>query len=184
MPITQDRMLALIDAADDYRYALEGLIEQIETIRAAKAANQDYREAIAFLLQPPRIASMLHDPVRTATTLATERAHFKAAKNRNIRHADYLRRKRAGDSAAIMTDDQAAFYAELTGTAPPAQPIPQPRQAPLQHSRQTPPKPSGIYAQYNPQDDGDPEDAPAAQHFTGLDFVEPALTQEKVTDDE
>lgn len=187
MPITQDRMLALIDAADDYKYALEGLVAQIEAIRAARASGQDYREPLAFLLQSPRIASMLHDPVATATTLATERAHFKAARGRNIRHAEYLRRKRTSDSAAIMTDEQAADYEALTGVKP-GQPATQPplRPAPLS----VPKKPESVYGQYNMHDDGDPEDfAPQAQRtardlapepspvpnrrpFTGPDFVE------------
>ncbi len=97
MPITQDRMLALLEAADDYRNAwdraqnyMNGLDEALASSRMT--VEQAWSEARLLL----KSTLQLNTPIKTTETLIKEITHFKAFKKRNIKAAQWQREKRDG----------------------------------------------------------------------------------------
>ena len=89
MPITQTRMIALINAANDYRQAFTTLISHITSQRqnidaslTTPAYAFEYIEAVA---QPHLLLST---PEQSATTIAIEHYHFSHSLRRNQRAAE------------------------------------------------------------------------------------------------
>jgi hypothetical protein len=96
MPITQARMLRLISAARDYQNALDTVLEMIhgaaKRVKNAPDTAQHELEQIDAMLVPHFI---LHAPIPSAATIASESAHFKVAKRLNERAQKRQERKRA-----------------------------------------------------------------------------------------
>lgn len=101
MPITQDRMIALLCAAEDLELALQQASESAEaslaSAREGKLSAAAALEALAAQLARPQF--LLAQPVETLTTLRLERAHFKRNAKRNRAVAEYQRNRRANAGA-------------------------------------------------------------------------------------
>lgn len=95
MPITQDRMLALIAAADDFARALRTAYAEVihanERVRTAHADPAEELNNLTMLLSPNML---LHNPVDSQLAIEHERKHFKTVRGRNRASANWQRRKR------------------------------------------------------------------------------------------
>lgn len=97
MPITQDRMMALIRAADSSAAKLAAL----RAVCAAAVARGDSEAALATIAEA--ITSQFYTLTQgEIETIVAERIHFKHCEHRNRRSSARLRRKRA--STAIQGD--------------------------------------------------------------------------------
>ena len=79
MPISQSRMIALINSAIDYKQALDKLIDIIH--------NTPPETPSEHLFIFAHLPSLLNDPINTPATIAVEYHHFKHNARRNDRHA-------------------------------------------------------------------------------------------------
>jgi hypothetical protein len=102
MPISQDRLLALISIVDEVLGAhtrLRGLISQ-ETQEATAEYHQLGATSVASILAHLQSAEALaNEPYLSPTsieTLAREREHFRLTRARNIRARESANRKRNG----------------------------------------------------------------------------------------
>lgn len=101
MPITQQRMIALIDAAGDALHALQrcGDMASAALDRAEKAeaygnrpeAAKDELANLALLLKPQLL---LRQPLETLATYQAERRHFASEARQNERNAERARKRR------------------------------------------------------------------------------------------
>lgn len=86
MPITQDRMLALLHAAQDYRHALTTIIETIKQHeRAVEFGRETMEVAMQVIFAQSNPAVLLTEPEATVATLTIEAKHFKDNAKRNTR---------------------------------------------------------------------------------------------------
>jgi hypothetical protein len=118
MPITQDRMLAVIAAAEDWQQATEHFVELIRRINGLRESGQRYQEDLAYLLGIRNAIELLTNASTTLNVLAQEKAHFKTVRARNIRHSRYMQRRRASQGFEQMTPEQIEQFARLTGKTP------------------------------------------------------------------
>lgn len=159
MGISQDRILALIAAGEDFRRAGEQLCENIQILVKLNDTGRLTAADIEMLRGLTSPLVLLAEPIDSPAILRAESDHFRLRAGRNARQKRYMAKRRANGGAALVPhtteDDEAMLLALTTGT-------------PGKRSANSPPR---QFRGYNPADDGDPEDAPAAQHFTGLDFI-------------
>lgn len=95
MPITQDRMLALISAAQDFQQAWKRAQYQFNQITARFQAGELTLEEAwneTGLLMSSQL--QLDAPIQSNVTIATEVKHFQHAKARNIKTARWQRERR------------------------------------------------------------------------------------------
>lgn len=97
MPITQSRMLELLDAAHDYQQALQQVAEFVEQqqrhVEAGRITPEQAYQQIAIAVQP---SFLLQEPVLSPTILILEAKHFKAFRKKNDSAKESMRRARAG----------------------------------------------------------------------------------------
>jgi hypothetical protein len=95
MPISQDRMLAVLAAAADYA---QGLAQARELVRVeltrAQSGQISPLEALEHLEILVTPAGLLNSPLGSAQVLAVEQEHFRKSAGRNAREAARLRRVR------------------------------------------------------------------------------------------
>lgn len=116
MPITQNRMLALISAAQDFQQAWRKAQDQFDLITARNQAGEITLEDAwneTGLLMASQL--QLEHPIQSNVTIATEVKHFQHARSRNIKTARWQRERRHGKQGHGQTQ-------------PPAQPQPAPLQ--------------------------------------------------------
>lgn len=89
MPITQSRMIDLINAAADYQRGLEALIDFIH--QQCQDGTSSASEALAAIQLMANQASLLKNPQASASRIALEIYHF----HHNARRNDRVRLKRA-----------------------------------------------------------------------------------------
>ncbi len=109
MPITQNRMLLLLKAAQDYQQALESVIENLNQQSHMVSTGQRTLESaweLAVIGINPII--LLSDPVQSAKTIMAEAIHFNANHAQNVKKAEKARISRA----------KANPFAKLANTAP------------------------------------------------------------------
>lgn len=96
MPISQDRMIALIRATQDYSNAVNFLISIIQSNTQRAASGEITAEKALFenINMHTRVELLLHEPIQSSSTLTREAHHFKLTAKRNIRMAARARRKR------------------------------------------------------------------------------------------
>lgn len=98
MPITQDRMLSLIGAAQDYEQALTGLVETINSFHTrALRGELSVEDALSSLAANSHPGMLLKYPLDTPVVLRIEATHFAREKRRNARKAEKLRENRMAD---------------------------------------------------------------------------------------
>lgn len=88
MPITQSRMIDLINAAADYQRGLEALIDFIH--QQCQDGTSSASEALAAIQLMANQASLLKNPQASASRIALETYHF----HHNARRNDRVRLKR------------------------------------------------------------------------------------------
>lgn len=95
MPITQDRMLAVIHAGLDFRDGLHKITEQIkmETISVQKG-HYSAQQALDNLLSQSNIAMLLEDYAESLSLLTLEAKYFRMFYNRNAKAAEKRDQKR------------------------------------------------------------------------------------------
>lgn len=97
MPISQERMLSLIEAGEDAMAALargETLVRrEVENVAEGRMTAEDALGNIAGMLKS---SLLLEHPVATAVTLSTERRHFAKFGRHNQQVRDRMRKKRGG----------------------------------------------------------------------------------------
>lgn len=116
MPITQDRMLDLIAAAEDYKQSCQSFVDAIVEINRLREAGYPYKDNLAALLSIRTADFFLRNAHKTIETIVSEREHFRARKGQNIRHANYLRRKRAEQVQGQLSPDQQLELEKMTLT--------------------------------------------------------------------
>ena len=128
MPITQSRMIALINAANDYKSALETILDSIRTLaddisqsKTTPAAAFQYLEAMAST------RSLLSRPSASPSTIALEHYHFARNHRRNSRVANQqAASRRAAGIQPRPTNDFPYQTTNLYGFTPPKPPTRQP----------------------------------------------------------
>lgn len=189
MPITQDRVLALIDAADDYRNAAQLLCDHIQTlVHLAETHRLNAADVVILrgLIKPETVIKSM----QSFLTIETERAHFRIRAGRNARQQRWLARRKAGLTGTAVPQSEPTI--ELTDEADlemlaalMATPTDgRPRTLSLKHLPTEPPRRPAPqpYGGYNPADDGDPEDFPDPT-YSGPDLAESATAQNDETED-
>lgn len=83
MPITQPRMLSLINAAQDYQRALRRLCNEINLQYQLSPENSQLSHLAAIATE----AGLLDLPIESSNTIALEAAHFSKTWKRNNRTA-------------------------------------------------------------------------------------------------
>lgn len=95
MPITQDRMIAVLNAAQDYEQALQRAVALIRThAQQAKDGVITWQEAMENTVMLVSAQALLTRTITTNKTLGAERQHFKAFARRNERSAKRMKEKR------------------------------------------------------------------------------------------
>ena len=116
MPITQSRMLSLIEAAEECAARLVQLAKIIEDESAvAELAQGNAREqALQSALDSitSYAARFGEPPGKAQAILAAERMHFKHASYQNIRRAEKMRRRRA-EAGTATRGSQPPIHGEL-----------------------------------------------------------------------
>ena len=111
MPITQDRMLALIAAGEDYQQALAQARELITTNRNRVLDGQiSPQDAINLLSQFIVPELLLKSPSRSESTLYIERKHFNSNAARNERAKFRKDRQRHRPKRAEHSSRQSPHY--------------------------------------------------------------------------
>lgn len=107
MPITQPRMIALINAAADFQQAAESIIGAItDESRNVKAGRLTAEEAL-YNLNLLSLRLTLKNPERSFTTLAIESDHFRKNHRRNTRATERKAERRAGLPGRQQSHDPA-----------------------------------------------------------------------------
>jgi hypothetical protein len=98
MPITQARMIALINAAGDFEQALNAGVAMVKThqqyVAQGTMSAGDALTYLGTLIQP---LGLLSNPIGSNTILTTERRHFKSNARANISAAKRQAIKRRGE---------------------------------------------------------------------------------------
>lgn len=131
MPITQSRMIALINAANDYKSALKTILDSIRTLaddisqsKTTPAAAFQYLEAMAST------RSLLSRPSASPSTIALEHYHFARNHRRNSRVANQQAASRRAAGIQPRTPSDFPYQTtDLYGFTPP-----KPTQPPTQFS--------------------------------------------------
>jgi hypothetical protein len=96
MPITQDRVIAILNAAQDYEQALSRAVGLIRThAQQAKDGVITWQEAMETTMMLVSAGALLTRSITTNKTLAAERQHFKDFARRNERSARRMAEKRS-----------------------------------------------------------------------------------------
>lgn len=97
MPITQNRMLALLDAAQDYQHGWKRAQAFYLGIREAVAQQRMTQDAGWEQLETLLNSTLqLRTPIQTTETLTRETTHFRLTRKRNEDAARWAREKREG----------------------------------------------------------------------------------------
>lgn len=96
MPITQDRMIALISAARDYKQALTRVTTAISNASTRVSLGQSsLQEAFGEICNYEQIVLLLQDPLNSPSVIEIEAAYFKRNARRNIAAAKWQAEDRA-----------------------------------------------------------------------------------------
>jgi hypothetical protein len=88
MPITQSRMIALINAAHDFEQALDKAKHMTNSYwQMAHSGSMSWQEAFTLANTALSTDQYLQTPIQSGQTIAVERSHFKSAAKRNDRAA-------------------------------------------------------------------------------------------------
>lgn len=95
MPITQQRMIELIHAGEDFQQALTLAESLVQSAYSRASSGQTTHQAELDQLGAQIVASLLlRDPIDSASALAVEASHFRRVQKHNSRAARQQRLKR------------------------------------------------------------------------------------------
>lgn len=98
MPITQPRMLDLLDAAQDYRQAVSQIIAIARDENTRVSTGQtSLKDSFEYLVTNMNPLLLLKEPTKSEITIILEAKHFKKFREQNIRKARKLRENREAD---------------------------------------------------------------------------------------
>ena len=131
MPITQSRMIALINAANDYKSALETILDSIRTLSASVSQSKTTpAAAFQYLEAMASTRSLLSRPSASPSTIALEHYHFARNHRRNSRVANQQAASRRAAGIQPRTPSDFPYQTtDLYGFTPP-----KPTQPPTQFS--------------------------------------------------
>lgn len=108
MPITQDRLISLINAATDYQLAFAEakrvIVSQVEASERSQITQTEALTNIRNFISAPD--AFMQRPIETITALIQEKAHFRAtaqANRRAARRAELRRRRNGVEPRADIT---------------------------------------------------------------------------------
>lgn len=96
MPIKQERMLTLLEAADAFSTTLRAASAFINETASAITPDSDRETLLTAIQQIQQYFALTSIPHRLLEAIAEEKAHFKLNRARNERHARRSKLKRAG----------------------------------------------------------------------------------------
>jgi hypothetical protein len=96
MPITQPRMIALLNAAIDYQQAFDAAVQFLQReLQRAERGQLTWEEAARNMELMVKHTGMLTHPIQSYSIIQVERAHWRSHARRNINAAERQREKRA-----------------------------------------------------------------------------------------
>ncbi len=114
MPITQSRMIAVINAGFDYKQGLDTLLDLIaqqkQLLESGAISPADF---LNILLPSAKLQFLLNDPVISTVTLLSEEKHFRLHGKRNRKKAEKVKANRLADREGLPRPVRAT-------TAPPS----------------------------------------------------------------
>lgn len=93
MAITQERIIGILNAAQDYQQALQRLSDAIKDATGPQAQGSP-EDRLSMLSMQSQIVMLLKDPLRSAAILESERVYFKRNARRNIAAAKWQANER------------------------------------------------------------------------------------------
>lgn len=133
MPITQERMLSLIAAADDLQQAVESAALFVKSALDTALRTGDYQRQLEGLASDISLHLLLLNPASTIATIAVERRHFAINKSRNESARRWHAKKRgdlgitplkARDTSLQPIELSSALRAPRPSTSSPPSPTP------------------------------------------------------------
>jgi hypothetical protein len=110
MPITQERVIAILNAAQDYEEALSTALSlTAQFCHAAAKGEKTWQEALEQLRGLHNLRGLLTRPLTSAKTLAVERAHFKKHARENDAAAARAARKRRRETFSPVRMKKQSF---------------------------------------------------------------------------
>lgn len=107
MPIKQERMIALIDAASAYRNAFATALDEAELILSKVADGQVSKADAIIMLQMLR--NRVAPTPEQIELLAREKEHFRLTRSRNAIRARQMARRRGAKPGSIPKDPVASL---------------------------------------------------------------------------
>lgn len=96
MPITQDRMVLLLKAAQDYQQGLETIIESFnQQAHMVSTGQRDLQSAWELAQISVNPLLLLSNPIQSAKTIMAESIHFNSHHAQNVKKAEKARISRA-----------------------------------------------------------------------------------------
>lgn len=124
MPITQDRMIAIVNAGRDYKQAYESTRAAIEHhFNAVLSNNEEPAIALEAIFQHTKPAIVLQNISNSAAILEVEHAYFRHFRKRNDNAAARALRKRRSLLTGLMTQPSAEPTQQLPQSTAPKQTI-------------------------------------------------------------
>ena len=129
MPITQDRVLALLNAALDYQQALDALIMIIKSnYRLADSEKQEWQAAMQMVNAQAEPFGLLTKPRESVEIIAAEKTHFRSTtisrnnwqkeRQQRIRASLGITQQRVARKPKHQPDDYEIFEPRPITTAP------------------------------------------------------------------
>jgi len=108
MPITQDRMLALLESALDYQQGLLHLTEYIsQVLNSVERGDLTINQGFANICAGAQAHLLLRDPFQSVETITAEKVHFshaRLARNNRVRAMQESKRRLAGVPIAAESE--------------------------------------------------------------------------------
>lgn len=124
MPITQDRMIALINAGRDYKQAYESTRAAIELhFTAVQTSQEEPGPALEAIFQHTKPATVLTNISNSASILEVEHSYFHHFRKRNDNAAARALRKRRSLLTGLMAKPSAEPTQQLPQSTAPKQTI-------------------------------------------------------------
>lgn len=120
MPIKQERMIALLSAADSLSQTIKNAATFVSTTASAIPPSPSPDELLTALQAIQSYMALISIPHQHLEAIATEKAHFKLNEARNKRHAARARRNRTSSPLPAPTPTTAPPNTSPPNTSQPA----------------------------------------------------------------
>lgn len=114
MPITQPRMIALLNAAIDYQQAFDAAVGLLEReLQRAIDGKLTWEGAARNMELMVKHQGMLTHPIQSYSIIQVERAHWRSHARRNINAANRQAQKRAAEGGMVKRRQRAPTLAQF-----------------------------------------------------------------------